>query len=182
MNNKFVIVGILIIGALYFLYPKYQEKQFENKIRERSKNLKVDEGIRQAIANLPIEGSMLNQYPELLVYIRMIDFTGSEIPAQAREMIKNIPCRNLQMFKGKGEIVIKANANVFEEDRVAWTYTVQNKYGKELLKHRQVVAECPNFNEFKNYKTPDYVMNEAPDSKPVSQKTMDENARLENGG
>ena len=74
MNIKFVVGGVVVIGALFLGTEIYWKKQFEQKARDDFKSLSFLKPMNDAMAkaNLPLKVDALNHYPHVLVYA---DFT-----------------------------------------------------------------------------------------------------------
>lgn len=150
MNIKFVVVGLLIIGGLFFGTEKYWQHEFEETARNGLKNLSYTADMQDTLKGLPIKADILNQYPNLFFYV---DFT-QEIPAQAEALIKTKLMENsqkmaCQIFSKLPELEnkdkAKAIVNVIEEDNVAMTYIIKARFGKVLMEHKQVLVECSEF-------------------------------------
>jgi hypothetical protein len=69
MNIKFITIGLVIIGALYFGTEKYWQHEFEEQQRNELKSLTFDEKMQEEIRGLPIKGDILNQYPNIFLYM-----------------------------------------------------------------------------------------------------------------
>ena len=151
MNIKFVLIGLLIIAGLFFFSEKYFQHQMEEKFRQEAKQLKYDDvkaGIAQS--GLPIEGDLINQYPNLIVYVRLTTYEKSTIPEAMKELMKKVPCMQLEQLKNGDPDQTGAIIRVLDKDKISWTYIMKNKYHKELYQYKQVVAECPDFAQLKN--------------------------------
>ncbi|MCY6411805.1 hypothetical protein QTA56_06575 [Acinetobacter sp. VNH17] len=150
MNVKFVVVGLLIIGGLFYGTEKYWQHEFEETARNGLKNFSYTPEMKDAMKDLPIKADILNQYPNLFFYV---DFT-QEIPAQAEAIIKTKLMENSQRIacqvfsrlpEKEDKDKAKAIVNVIEEDNVAMTYIVKARFGKVLMEHKQVLTQCPEF-------------------------------------
>ncbi|MEG2693298.1 MAG: hypothetical protein RR966_01990 [Acinetobacter sp.] len=182
MNLKFVIVGLLIIAGLFWGTEKYWQHEFQQQARQTLKNIRMDDALRQQISNtgLPIEGDILNQYPNIITYLYLTEFNGKQVPDSIKNNVNLLGCSILEKLKGQEPDLIDAYLTVYKEDKVTSTYIIQNKFKKEIYQTKQMLAECPNFNEVAS--TKESVIKDAPESMPVSKKTLELNEKLENGG
>lgn len=154
MNIKFVVIGLVIIGALFYGTEKYWQHEFEEIARNGLKNLTYTQDMQEAMKGLPIKADILNQYPNLFFYV---DFT-QDIPAQSEAMIKSkllensqkIACQLFSRLPAQdNKDKAKAAVNVIEEDNVTMTYIVRARFGKVLMEHKQVLTQCPEFQTLK---------------------------------
>jgi len=51
----------------------------------------------------------------------------------------------VDQLQGQEPDLVKAYITVLEEDQVSSSYTIQNKFGKAVFEHKQILADCPNF-------------------------------------
>ncbi|USA47333.1 hypothetical protein NDN11_04200 [Acinetobacter sp. C26M] len=152
MNIKFITIGILIIGALYFGTEKYWQHEFEEQQRNELKNLVFDEKMQEEIKELPIKGDILNQYPNIFLYM---SFT-IDLPRDIETQIKSKLAENSQKLvcsyfsevsdqDDKYKDRVKAIINVVEQDNITMTYIAKNRLGNTLLEYNQVLSQCPEF-------------------------------------
>jgi len=92
MNIKFITIGLVIIGALYFGTEKYWQHEFEEQQRNELKSLTFDEKMQEEIRGLPIKGDILNQYPNIFLYM---SFTA-DLPKNIETQIKSKLAENSQ--------------------------------------------------------------------------------------
>ena len=152
MNIKFITIGLLIIGALYYGTEKYWQHEFEEQERNELKRLVFDEKMQEEIKDLPIKGDILNQYPNIFLYM---SFTA-DLPKNIEVQIKSKLAENSQKLicsyfaevsdqDDKYKDRAKAIVNVIEEDNITMTYIAKTRLGDVLLEHKQVLAQCPEF-------------------------------------
>jgi len=147
MNIKFVVGGLLVIAGLFFGTEKYWEHTFQQQARDNLKQLHMDAQTKQRLENsgLPISGDILNQYPNIITYMKLTTLADDQLPTQIQTHVQQLGCMQVDLLKGQEPDLVNAYAVVLEEDQVAYTYTIQNKFGKALFEHKQILADCPNF-------------------------------------
>ncbi|WP_228200179.1 hypothetical protein [Acinetobacter tianfuensis] len=182
MNLKFIAAGVLAVAGLFFGTEKYWEHQFQEQVRSTLKGLRADQAFKQHIQNtgFPVDGDILNQYPNIITYIKLTDFTGTQAPAEIQSYINQLGCMQVEKLRNEEPDMVKAYLAVYKDDQVASTYMLQNKYGKALYQHKQVLMDCPNFASVTGIQ--DDAIQQAPESAAVSEETKQLNERLENGG
>lgn len=152
MNIKFITIGLVIIGALYFGTEKYWQHEFEEQQRNELKSLTFDEKMQEEIRGLPIKGDILNQYPNIFLYM---SFTAdlpknieTQIKSKLAENSQKLICRYFSEVSDQDDKYkdhAKAIVNVIEEDNITMTYIAKNRLGDILLEHKQVLSQCPEF-------------------------------------
>ena len=147
MNIKFVVVGLLVIAGLFFGTEKYWEHTFQQQARDNLKQLHMDAQTKQRLENsgLPISGDVLNQYPNIITYMKLTTLADDQLPTQIQNHVQQLSCMQVDQLQSLESDLVKAYLAVFEEDRVSSTYTIQNKFGKAVFEHKQILADCPNF-------------------------------------
>ena len=147
MNIKFVVIGVLVIAGLFWGTEKYWENQLQDQVRTALKSVQADQVFKQKIQStgFPVDGDILNQYPNIITYIKLTEFTGTQAPAEIQSYVAQLGCTHVDRLKSEEVDKAKAYLAVYVDDQVVSTYTIQNKYGKELYQHKQVLADCPNF-------------------------------------
>lgn len=142
----------------------------------------MNDVLRQKIRNteLPIEGDILNQYPNIITYLYLTEFSGKQVPYSIKNNVNLLGCSILEKLKGQEPDLVNAYLTVYKEDKVISTYIIQNKFKQEIYQTQQMLAECPNFNEVASIK--EGVIKDALESMPVSKKILALNEKLENGG
>ena len=147
MNIKFVVVGLLVIAGLFFGTEKYWEHTFQQQARDNLKQLHMDAQTKQRLENsgLPISGDVLNQYPNIITYMKLTTLADDQLPIQIQNHVQQLSCMQVDQLQSLESDLVKAYLAVFEEDRVSSTYTIQNKFGKAVFEHKQILGDCPNF-------------------------------------
>lgn len=149
MNLKFVIAGVLIIAGLFGGTELYWKHKFQQQARDTLKNIHMDDAMRQQIKStgLPIEGDILNQYPNIITYMHLTEFNGKLIPDPIKNNVNQLGCSILDKLKGQEPDLVKAYLTVYKDDQVTATYIIQNKYRQEIYQAKQNLSQCPNFNQ-----------------------------------
>ena len=106
MNIKFITIGLIIIGALYFGTEKYWQHEFEEQQRNELKSLTFDEKMQEEIRGLPIKGDILNQYPNIFLYM---SFTA-DLPKNIETQLKSKLAENNQ------KLICSYFSEVFDQD------------------------------------------------------------------
>lgn len=181
MNIKFVFVGLLVIAGLFWGTEKYWQHEFQQQARDTLKSIRMDDTMRQQISNtgLPIEGDILNQYPNIITYMYLKEFNEKQIPDSIKSNVNQLGCSILDKLKGQEPDLVDAYLTVYKEDKVTSTFIIQNKFRQEVYQTRQLLSDCPNFNVMAEAK--ENVIKDAPENMPVSTKTLELNEKLENG-
>ncbi len=111
MNIKFITIGLVIIGALYFGTEKYWQHEFEEQQRNELKSLTFDEKMQEEIRGLPIKGDILNQYPNIFLYMSFTaDFPKNietQIKSKLAENSQKLICRYFSVPKYNAPIITK---------------------------------------------------------------------------
>lgn len=159
MFMPFILILIGAIGlGVFWGYPKYQIMQLEDETRLslKSGGFGLLEARYQPIMRAAkIDFTVLDQYPNIRFYMRNIEYTGQEVPADVDLMIKTMACESLESFRELEEKARIATLNILEEDQITFHMSVKNKLGLELVKHEQKLSSCPNFLQLKNLKEGD---------------------------
>lgn len=149
MNIKLVIILLAIFGALYFGYPKYQDKKIATEIRTELKK-PIDNKLP---ANLTSEMSanIENNYPIIDYQIRLKNLTKSEYSPEIIEKMKTAgfisSCETFyDMGKKTNEYGRKMLATIAKEDQIQISYTVKDKLGDLIYEDKRPVSSCTNFN------------------------------------
>lgn len=156
MKTAFILLAIITASILYG-YPAYQLYQAEKHARLSFKQIPNNAIAHKLnmIGGQRARSELLNQYPSFIVYIMLNDYESDEIPEGSIEKLHQISCENLDSLKRADTIFRKATLNITEKDQINFKFFIKNKFGKELLQHQQIVAECPNFNALKTYQPPE---------------------------
>ena len=149
MNIKFVIAGLVIIAGLFGGTELYWQHEFQQQARETLKNIRMDDTMRQQIKStgLPIEGDILNQYPNIITYMYLTEFNGNQVPDAIKNNVNQLGCSILDKLKGQEPDLVDAYLTVYKDDKVTATYIIQNKFRQEIYQTKQTLTECPNFNQ-----------------------------------
>ena len=145
-----------MIGAtVLYGYPAYQLHQAEKRERLSYKHIPSNVVAHRfdRIGGLTARGELLNQYPHFMIYIMFLEYVGKEPPKGTMEKLFE-DCESLNTLKNAAPLRRQAALNITEQDHITFKYQVKNKFGDVLLEHQQVMAECPNFIELKNYQPP----------------------------
>ena len=147
MNIKFVVVGLLVIAGLFFGTEKYWEHKFQQQARDNLKQVHMDAQTQQRLENsgLPISGDILNQYPNIITYMKLTTFADNQLPAEIQSHVRQLGFMQVDQLQGQEPDLLKSYITVLEEDQVSSSYTIQNKFGKAVFEHKQILADCPNF-------------------------------------
>jgi hypothetical protein len=147
MNIKFVVIGLLVIAGLFFGTEKYWEHKFQQQARDNLKQVHMDAQTQQRLENsgLPISGDILNQYPNIITYMKLTTLADNQLPAEIQNHVRQLGCMQVDQLQGQEPDLVKAYIKVLEEDQVSSSYTIQNKFGKAVFEHKQILADCPNF-------------------------------------
>lgn len=147
MNIKFVVGGLLVIAGLFFGTEKYWEHEFQEQARTYLKQVHMDEKTKQRLesSGLPISGDILNQYPNIITYLKLTTLADDQLSPEIKAHVQQIGCMQVEQLQGQEPDLVKAYLAVFEEDQVSSTYTIQNKFGKPIFEHKQILTDCPNF-------------------------------------
>ncbi|HCL58715.1 MAG TPA: hypothetical protein DHW80_02770 [Acinetobacter sp.] len=151
MNIKFVVVGLLVIAGLFFGTEKYWEHEFQQQARDNLKQVHMDAQTKQRLENsgLPISGDILNQYPNIITYMKLTTLADDQLSTEIQKHVQQLGCMQVDQLQGQEPDLVKAYIVVLEEDQVASTYTIQNKFGKPVFEYKQVLSECPNFTKLR---------------------------------
>ena len=159
MNIKFVFWGLVIIGGLLFGNELYWKKQFEDQARDYFKSMKLPDS--EALRALPVKGEILNQYPNIHLYMNYTQTLPSSVNIESAKHSVFEPVSN-QMFCGFFEFMQREEADrkdkyraegvvtVVEEDNVTMTMNIKDKLGQTLFEKTQKLSECPEFIALKN--------------------------------
>ncbi|MEN8992951.1 hypothetical protein ABD624_13460 [Avibacterium paragallinarum] len=153
-----VIVGL---GGYFYVYPAYQLKQEEDKIRQNMKQI-PNQSRTQNLENIygyTAQAEMLNQYPNFIVYIRFDELNDQTAPESVQAIIREFSCDGLNRLKNNSELVRKATLNVIKEDQHQFQYILKNNLGYEIFKYQQVMENCPNIAELYAYQNTEEIKN-----------------------
>ncbi len=146
--RDFTFFLIIIFLALRFGYPAYQDWKLENKIREEMQSAKLPE-FPNNVNGLPIKGNAEQQYPNTKITLTLTEVGRGELTTtqliNLSEQVKDIPCRNLEMFRMSPSYTKVARANVMRDDKISMTIAVRNKNNEVIEQHTQLLSECSNF-------------------------------------
>ena len=161
MNIKFVVGGVVVIGALFLGTEIYWKKQFEQKARDDFKSLSFLKPMNDVMAkaNLPLKVDALNHYPHVLVYA---DFTQdlpntvnkTAMQAEMRSASHQMSCgyfdyvrekEATEKYKDVGQGIV----TVVEEDQLAMTHIFKSRLGEVMHEQKQILSQCPEFIELK---------------------------------
>ncbi len=147
MRNLTFILIIIFLG-LRFGYPAYQDWKLENKIREEMQSAEFPE-FPNNVNGLPIKGDAEQQYPDTKITLTLTEVGRGELTTtqliNLSEQIKEIPCRNLEMFRLSPSYTKVARANVMRDDKISMTIAIRNKNNEVIDRHIQLLSECSNF-------------------------------------
>lgn len=154
MNLKLTVFLLLIFAALYYGYPKYQDKKVIEQIRtELKKPISQSEFMGAAppeIAN-QLNASLVNNYPTLNFTIRLKQINKSDLNKTIINDMKDGgfigACGGFYKNAGKqpNAYAREMLAKVVKEDNVTMSYLVKDKIGKEILTFSRPISDCPNF-------------------------------------
>lgn len=174
---KLIFILLLITGAtVLYGYPAYQLHQAEKRERIMYKQIPSNVVAHRfdRIGKQMARADFLNQYPNFMLYIMFPQYEGKTLPNGVMEKLLE-DCDALNRLKSAEPIRRQATLNVTEQDHITFKYQVKNKFGDVLLEHQQVIAECPNFIEIKNYQPPQEDSNNFNDNPPpISKEKMAE--------
>lgn len=156
MNIKFVIIGLVIIAALWFGNEHYSAKKFQEQVRNGLKNIKIDAQMENEMkrSGLPLKMDILNHYPKITHYYDIDVLLPSEqaqqIRTQMQQEINEQPCRYINNHPNltndtKYHDYYNAYKTVLEEDNVSMTIIVRDKNKQKIAEATQELAKCSVF-------------------------------------
>lgn len=144
-----LIILLAIFGALYYGYPKYQDKKLAEQIRTELKKPIYD----KLPANVASEMSLNieNNYPVINYQIKLKNFTKSQYPPDIIKKMKTVgfisSCEAFYgLSKKTNEYGRKMLATIAKEDQIQISYTVKDKLGGVIYEDKRPVSSCENFN------------------------------------
>ncbi|WP_019518632.1 hypothetical protein [Faucicola boevrei] len=143
-----LIILLAIFGALYYGYPKYQDKKLAEQIRTELKKPIYD----KLPANVASEMSLNieNNYPVINYQIKLKNFTKSQYPPEIIKKMKTVgfisSCKALYDLGTKtNEYGREMLATIIKEDQIQISYTVKDKLGDLVYEDKRPVSSCTNF-------------------------------------
>lgn len=160
---KFIIL-LVIFGALYYGYPKYQDKKLAEQIRTELKKPVSSDALMQS-SKMPPElkqhliASIENRYPTLhfQVMFKMVnksDFNKNDIDAM-KKLAFTGACQGFYGNVSQGsEHQRKIAAKIIKEDQIKLSYTLKDKMGQVVFEHTDLMSNCYGFSQFELGKIP----------------------------
>lgn len=160
---KFIIL-LAIFGALYYGYPKYQDKKLAEQIRTELKKPISQEQFMSS-SKLPAEqkkqifASLDNQYPNINFNLQFRQLNKTDLDKNTIEQMKKMAffgaCQGFyQMSSQNNEYARKMIAQIVKEDKVFINYSVKDKLGKVILDIKNPMTDCYGFSEFEEGRIP----------------------------
>lgn len=160
---KFIIL-LAIFGALYYGYPKYQDKKLAEQIRTELKKPISQEQFMSS-SKLPAEqkkqifASLDNQYPNINFNLQFRQLNKTDLDKNAIEQMKKMAffgaCQGFyQMSSQNNEYARKMMAQIVKEDKVFINYSVKDKLGKVILDIKNPMTDCYGFSELEEGRIP----------------------------
>lgn len=164
MNINRVVILLAIFGALYYGYPKYQDKKFAEQIRTELKKPISEEQFMSG-SKLPEEqkkqifASLDNNYPNINFNIRFRKINKSDLGKDTIEQMKKMAfygaCQGFyEMGNQNNEYARKMMAKIVKEDKVFINYNVKDKLGTVILDIKNPMTDCYGFAQFEQGQIP----------------------------
>ncbi len=164
MNLNRVIVLLAIFGALYYGYPKYQDKKMVEQIRAALKKPISEEQFMLG-SKLPEEqkkqifASLDNNYPNIDFNIRLRQINKSDLDKETVERMEKMAfygaCQGFyENGRENSEYARKMMAKIVKEDKVFINYHVKDKLGKVILDIKNPMTDCYGFAQFEQGQIP----------------------------
>lgn len=159
-----LLVLIAIFGALYYGYPKYQDKKLAEQIRTELKKPISQEQFMSG-SKLPAEqkkqisASLDNHYPNINFNIRFKQLKQTDLDKNTIEQMKKLAfygaCQGFYEMGGKSnEHARKMMAKIIKEDKVFINHHFKDKLGKVILDTKNPMTDCYGFEQFEQGKIP----------------------------
>lgn len=155
MNLNRVVILLVIFGALYYGYPKYQDKKVTEQIRT---GLKTHINNNSLTGEIPPEmaqhlnASMSNNYPNLNFKLRFKQFNKTDFNEQIIKDMESAAfigtCGGFYKDFAQTEVNDYSRemlAKVVKEDKISIHYEVKDKMDKKVFEFSRPLSECPNF-------------------------------------
>lgn len=149
MNIKLVVILLAIFGALYYGYPKYQDKKLAEQIRADLKK-PINDNLPSELKSQMI-ASIENNYPTIRYSINLKQANKSDFDQKTIDQMKTAGfISSCEAFYGIGsksnEYFREMLAKIVKEDNMQITYTVKDKIGELVYEDTRPITDCTNFN------------------------------------
>ena len=146
MSNSFILLVIIFL-SLYFGYPKYEEYQFTEAVREELKTSQIE---IPKFDGFPAEANIENDYPRQLMTIRLTDMRYEDIPpalrSEIRKEMEHTVCRSMKKnIVFLSEAKHEAFTKIFHEDQNSIKIVLRDKSNGYIADHTQRLSECSIF-------------------------------------
>lgn len=165
LQYKISLFGIEIMrifGLLFLLlslhgcgvFHEVKQKVIEHQVRDRLKTIDLKEYVpaEYTVAHITLKTQSQNQYPNFIITgtlpYRLNVTVPQFIQTEAKKYIETKSCDILNKLEKQEPDIQQATARVLLQDKVTFTMIIQDNQQHELMKHVQLVSECPNFTKF----------------------------------